>query len=186
MQRNQSDKARVLKAMRYLLPLLATLAVAACAGQPVYRQSAAPLPVASIDQARYLGRWYEQARLPNRFEQGCQTAAAEYGRRPDGLISVRNSCEGVTGRTQVANGRARAAGGPGEGKLKVSFFGPFWADYWVLERAEDYSWSIVGEPSGRYLWLLTRAETITPAQRAEFERRISALGYRPADLIWRS
>lgn len=185
MQRNQGDKARVSAVMRYLLPLLAALAVTACAGQPVYRQTATLLTVASIDRAQYLGRWYEQARLPNRFEEGCLAAAAEYGERPDGLISVRNTCVDVTGRTQVANGRARPAGEPGEGKLKVSFFGPFWADYWVLERAQDYSWSIVGEPSGRYLWLLTRAERITPEQRAEFERRISALGYRPTDLIWR-
>ena len=54
----------------------------------------------------------------------------------------------------------------------------------MLDRAEDYSWSLVGEPEGRYLWLLTRAETITPEQRAAFEARITELGYRPADMVW--
>jgi apolipoprotein D and lipocalin family protein len=98
---------------------------------------------------------------------------------------VRNSCRESDGSVRVANGRARAAGAPGEGKLEVSFFGPFWGDYWVLERAEDYSWSLVGEPSGRYFWVLTRAERISAEQRAEFVRRIAALGYDPSDLLWR-
>lgn len=170
--------------MRYVfLPVL--LLLGAC-GNPVYRQSDEPLPVASIEQSRYLGFWHEQARLPNRFEEGCQQATAEYGLRENGQISVTNTCIEIDGSRRVANGRARPAGEAGEGKLEVSFFGPFWADYWVLERADDYSWSIVGEPEGRYLWLLTRAETITPAEREAFEQRIRALGYRPDELVWRA
>ena len=159
--------------------------MAGCVGNPVYRQGGEPHTVVSIDQQRYLGLWHEQARLPNAFERGCVYVTAQYGARDDGLISVTNRCVSDDGESRDANGRARIAGAPGEGKLEVSFFGPFWGDYWVLERAEDYSWSIVGEPRGRYLWLLTRAETITPEQRADFERRITALGYRPSDLIWR-
>ncbi|MEZ6023443.1 MAG: lipocalin family protein [Hyphomonadaceae bacterium] len=161
-------------------------AAGACAPQPVYRQSAAPLPVAAVEIERYLGLWHEQARLPNRFERGCRAATAEYARRADGLISVRNSCRLADGRMRVANARAREVGEAGGGKLEVSFFGPFWADYWVLQRGEDYGWSIVGEPEGRYLWLLTRAETLTPEERAAFEARIAALGYRPEDLEWRA
>ena len=171
--------------MRFLIPLIA-LVLSGCAQNPVYRQSEEPLPVAYITQERYLGLWHEQARLPNSFENGCQRATAEYGLREDGLISVKNTCTEASGRQRVANGRARPAGEAGEGKLEVSFFGPFWADYWVLERAEDYSWSIVGEPEGRYLWVLTRDETITPERRAAFEQRITELGYRPAELVWAS
>ncbi len=140
--------------------------------------------MAYIDQQAYLGLWHEQARLPNSFERGCQRATAEYAAREDGLISVLNTCIEANGERRSAEGRARATGEAGEGKLEVSFFGPFWADYWVLQRADDYSWSIVGEPEGRYLWILTRAENISPEQRADFERRITALGYRPADLVW--
>jgi apolipoprotein D and lipocalin family protein len=169
--------------MRFLIPLIA-LVLAACSQNPVYRQSEEPLPIAYITQERYLGLWHEQARLPNSFENGCQRATAEYALRDDGLISVKNTCIQANGETRVANGRARPAGEAGEGKLEVSFFGPFWADYWVLERADDYSWSIVGEPEGRYLWLLTRTETITPDQRSDFESRIVRLGYRPAELVW--
>lgn len=169
--------------MRLLILAAATFA-AACSQNPVYRQSDEPLPVAHIDQARYLGLWHEQARLPNSFEEGCQRVTAEYAAREDGLISVVNACTDERGERRVARGRARAAGEAGEGKLEVSFFGPFWADYWVLDRGANYEWSIVGEPEGRYLWVLTREETITPERRAAFERRIAELGYRPAELVW--
>jgi apolipoprotein D and lipocalin family protein len=173
-----------IRAMRFLILIAAAIGLCACAQNPVYRQSEEPLPVAYIDQERYLGLWHEQARLPNSFEQGCERATAEYGVRDDGLISVRNTCIETSGKQRVANGRARPAGEAGEGKLEVSFFGPFWANYWVLERADDYSWSIVGEPEGRYLWLLTRNETLTAAEREAFEQRITRLGYRPAEMVW--
>jgi apolipoprotein D and lipocalin family protein len=165
---------------------LATLSLcAACVVNPVYRTSTAPLQVAAIDQSRYLGHWYEQARLPNSFESNCVRAEAEYALRPDRLISVVNTCQTADGRTRVARGRARAIGAATEGKLQVSFFGPFWADYWVLDRAEDYSWSIVGEGQGRYLWLLTRAERLAPEERRGLEARIAALGYPLQSLVWR-
>lgn len=170
--------------MMRLFIFAAALFVTACSQNPVYRQSNDPLPVAYIDQERYLGLWHEQARLPNSFEEGCQRATAEYGVRRDGLISVLNTCINARGERRTAEGRARPSGEAGEGKLEVSFFGPFWANYWVLDRAEDYSWSIVGEPEGRYLWLLTREETLTQEQRTEFERRITQLGYRPAEMVW--
>lgn len=170
--------------MRLFIIALAMFAAAGCSQNPVYRQGTDPLPVATIDQQRYLGLWHEQARLPNSFEQGCQRATAEYATRDDGLISVVNTCIDQRGEARVARGRARPAGEAGEGKLEVSFFGPIWAKYWVLERGENYEWSIVGEPEGRYLWLLTRERTITPEQRADFEARITRLGYRPDELVW--
>ena len=167
-----------------LLILAVAVFVAACTQNPVYRQSQEPLPVAHIDRSRYLGLWHEQARLPNSFEEGCQHATAEYAARDDGLISVVNTCVNERGERRVARGRARPTGEAGEGKLEVSFFGPFWADYWVVDRGENYEWSIVGEPEGRYLWVLTREREVTPAQRAAFARRIAELGYRPAELVW--
>lgn len=170
-------------AMRTLI-LIAALALGACSSQPVYRTVETPLPVASIEVEPYLGLWHEQARLPNSFERGCLRATAQYALRDDGLISVVNTCFEEGGASRDANGRARVVGENGEGKLKVSFFGPFWGDYWVVERADDYAWSIVSEPGGRYLWILTRAETLTAEERAVFEARVRALGYRPADLVW--
>lgn len=166
-----------------LFAVLSALSLVACASPPVNRLAETPLQTVSIDTERYLGRWHEAARLPNQFERDCVYVTADYGTREDGLISVVNSCRSSDGETRDANGRARIVG---EGKLEVSFFGPFWGDYWVLERAPDYSWSIVGEPRGRYLWVLTRAETITPEQRADFERRLTALGYDVSKLVWRA
>ncbi len=81
-------------------------------------------------------------------------------------------------------GAADKVGGGQDGKLEVSFFGPFWGDYWVLERADDYSWSIVGEPEGRYLWILTRARTITADERTLLEARVRSLGYDTSKLVW--
>ncbi len=170
--------------MRHIFLLSALVLLAACASQPVNRAAVSPLSVASIETQRYLGAWHEAARLPNRFERDCVAVTAEYGMRPDGLISVHNVCMRADGSTRDAMGRARRVGVGEEGKLKVSFFGPFWGNYWVLGRAEDYSWSIVGEPSGRYLWVLTRAERITPEERAMFEARLRALGYDVSKLIW--
>ena len=167
-----------------LLVLCAAIMASACVNQPVYRTSAAPLAAAQIEIEPYLGMWYEQARLPNRFERGCASATAEYGRRGDGLISVLNTCYRDDGGIRRARGRARAVGHGGEGTLKVSCFAPFWSAYWVVERADDYSWSIVSEPEGRYLWILTRAQSIHAQERAAFERRVRALGYEPNDLVW--
>jgi apolipoprotein D and lipocalin family protein len=100
--------------------------------------------------------------------------------RDDGLIDVTNSCHkgGLNGPLDVSHGRAKIVAGSGNAKLKVSFFGPFFVgNYWVLDYADDYSWSIVGEPGGRYLWILTR--DAKPAQRVKdtLIERARALGY---------
>lgn len=178
-------KAQVIRIshMRTLILALAAFA-SACASQPVNRTSSTPLPVASVQTEPYLGLWHEAARLPNWFERGCVAATAEYGLHDDGMLSVRNICTRADGSTEDAIGRARRVGEGDEGKLEVSFFGPFWGDYWVVERADDYSWSIVSEPRGRYLWVLTRAERITPAERALFDARLRALGYDTSKLVW--
>lgn len=169
--------------MRFVI-LIAAAFICACSPQPVYRRSEAPLPIARIEVDRYVGVWRELARLPNEFERGCVHVSAAYARRDDGRLSVRNTCIDRAGESREAIGRARFVGAPGEGKLKVSFFGPFWGDYWVLQRAENYAWAIVGEPRGRYLWVLARADAITPQLREEMERRVTDLGYRPSDMVW--
>jgi len=144
-----------------------------------------PQPAKPVDLDRYTGRWYEFAGYENRFEKGCESVTAEYAKRSDGLIAVTNRCHdgGVDGPLRVSEGRAKIVPDSANAKLKVSFFGPFYmGNYWVLDHADDYSWSIVGEPTGRYLWILTRAEHPDPILRAELVRRVAALGYDTAML----
>lgn len=112
--------------------------------------------------------------------RGCEGVTADYVKRPDGLIAVTNSCHegGPDGAVRVSEGRAKVVADSNNAKLKVSFFGPFYVgSYWVLDHAADYSWSIVGEPSGRYLWILTRTALPDATLRAELVSRVAALGY---------
>lgn len=158
--------------------LILALALAGCASGPSGNASV-PQPAKPVDLERYLGRWYELARYENRFERGCEGVTAQYSQRPDGMIGVLNTCrDGAPGgEAKVANGRAKVVEGSEGAKLKVSFFGPFFGDYWVLDRAEDYSWAIVGEPSGKYLWILSRDPTPGEAVIDRHIARAAALGY---------
>ncbi|MFN3834681.1 MAG: lipocalin family protein [Glycocaulis sp.] len=141
-------------------PLLAAgLLLTACQPQPSGRDSAEPLrTVDSVDLDRYLGRWFEIARYENRFERGCAGVTADYALRDDGGIAVTNTCyqDGLDGRIRTASGRARIADPASNAKLEVSFFGPFWGDYWIIDLDEDYRWAVVSEPAGRFLWILSR------------------------------
>lgn len=164
--------------MKPLLPvLLGALALTACVAGPVGNPHP-PQPAKSVDLERYAGRWYEIARYDMRFEKGCEGVTAEYSKRPDGLIRVLNTCHqgAVDGPVKTSEGKAKIADATTNAKLKVSFFGPFFGDYWVLDHADDYSWSIVGEGSGKYLWLLSR-KLPTEADRAALTARAKALGY---------
>ena len=159
---------------------LAATGVAGCdpMGGPVGNR-AVPQPARPVDLSHYLGVWYELARYDNRFERGCEAVTAEYRQVEGGEIQVINRChEGAPdGPLKTAKGRAKVVAGSGNAKLKVSFFGPFFGDYWVLDHAPDYSWSIVGEPSGRYLWLLGRTARPPVASLEALYARVRALGY---------
>jgi len=175
-----------MKPHRLLIPVLlagaAVITLAAWSpfpGGPVGNK-AAPEPAKPVEFSRYLGLWYEIGRYENGFERGCEAVTAEYRPGANGLIQVINSCHrgAVDGPVKVAAGRAKIVPNSGGAKLKVSFFGPFYVgDYWVLDHADDYGWSIVGEPSGRYLWLLSRTADPSMATRDLIEERVRALGY---------
>ncbi|MHA6287302.1 lipocalin family protein [Maricaulis sp. CAU 1757] len=158
-----------------LLPLLALIG---CAPQSRLADDApAMAPVPSVDLERYAGRWFEIFRADHGFESGCHGVMAEYERNADGIIAVTNTCfkGGLDGERDVAEGRARVVEGSNNAKLEVSFFGPFWGDYWVIDLADDYSWAIVSEPQGRYLWMLARepqpGQAVIDARLADLEAR---------------
>jgi apolipoprotein D and lipocalin family protein len=163
---------------------LAVAGLTACApltAGPVGNR-AVPQPARDVDLTRYAGLWYEFARYENRFERDCEGVTAAYRSLPTGMIEVINSCRqgAIDGPLKTARGRAKVVPGSGNAKLKVSFFGPFFGNYWVLDHADDYSWSIVGEPSGRYLWILTRQARLDAATRDLLQARVKALGYDPS------
>jgi apolipoprotein D and lipocalin family protein len=167
---------------KLLIPALAlaALSLSGCAAafskHPV-GNTAVPQPAKSVELSRYLGRWYELARYEQGFQKDCEGVTADYALRDDGKISVLNRCRKPDGTIKDAKGKAKVVDTATGAKLKVSFFGPFYGDYWVLDRAEDYSWAIVGEPSGRYLWILSRAASPGQAELDALIAQARALGY---------
>lgn len=164
-------------------PLLAGLLLAgllsACIAGPSGNRHV-PQPTKPVDLPRYLGLWYEFARYDMAFEKGCEGVTARYDLRPDGKVDVTNTCRKAApdGPVKVARGKATPVAGSQGAKFKVSFFGPaLFANYWVLDHADDYSWAIVGEGSGRYLWILTRQPQPAPALREALVQRVRQLGY---------
>ncbi len=167
---------------------IACLALSACSTLekgPV-GNSAVPQPAKAVELQRYLGKWYELARYEAGFQKGCEAVTAEYSLTAPDRIRVVNSCrqDSVDGKLRDAVGKAKIVDGSNNAKLRVSFFGPFYGDYWVLDRADDYSWAIVGEPSGRYLWLLHRQPSPGATATDALVKRIRELGYDTALLRW--
>lgn len=128
--------------------------IAGCAGG-----NYPPLDVVDkVEVDRYLGKWYEIARLPNSFEDGCYCITAEYSVIDDETLRVVNSCreDSVSGELDTANGKAFIVEGSNNAKLKVQFFWPFKGDYWIIGLDDDYQWALVGSPSREYFWILAR------------------------------
>jgi apolipoprotein D and lipocalin family protein len=136
-----------------------------------------PPVVASVDVQRYLGTWYQQALIPNRFQSMCvSNTRATYA--IDGRdLSVLNQCTGAGGKSEVATGVAKIVEGSNNAKLRVSFFRPFYGDYWVLALEPDYQWVLVGNPTREYGWVLSRSAQMSDVTLAQIMDRAAALGY---------
>jgi apolipoprotein D and lipocalin family protein len=175
---------RQFKILNLIAVLVITAILSACASQAVYRSSTLPLKAhSSVELNRYLGKWYEIYRVPNRFEDAdCRTVTAEYSLRPDGRIKVLNTCF-KNDKKNEAVGVANIVEGSNNAKLKVSFFRPFYGDYWILDLAADYSWVLVGEPSDKYFWILARDKTLNPTLESELLEKAEKLGYNRKDFI---
>lgn len=142
--------------------------------------AAPPLPVApQLDVARYLGTWYEIVRMPERFERDCAAVTATYALRKDGGLSVENRCRkgGVAGPEQVARGKAWIPDARTPAKLKVQFFWPFRADYWVIELDPEYRFALVGNPNREHLWVLSRTPRMDPLTLSRLLDRARELGF---------
>lgn len=135
--------------------------------------------VAHVDLNRYLGTWYEIASFPQWFQKGCTATTATYSLRPDGQIDVLNACRknSLDGKRDEAHGRAKVVDKISNAKLKVTFFWPFYGDYWVIDLGPDYEYAVVGHPSRDYLWILSRKPQMAPAVYEGILNRLKAQGY---------
>ena len=108
-----------------------------------------------VELKKYLGKWYEVAHLPARFQEGCSDTTATYTLSEDGSISVLNECR-RNGKVKRAKGKAKVVDKNSGAKLKVTFFWPFYGDYWIINLGDNYDYAVVGTPNRKYLWILSR------------------------------
>jgi apolipoprotein D and lipocalin family protein len=170
---------------RYKYALAAAGAVAGAAAVAHATRKTEPLAtVRQVDLDRYAGEWYEIARSPNRVQKKCESdTKATYLLRDDGTVGVLNSCRKSDGTITSNKGTAKVVDSSTNAKLKVTFFWPFAGDYWILDLAPDYSYAVVGEPSRKYLWILSRTPQMDETTYREITERIRFLGYDPSRLL---
>ncbi len=139
--------------------------------------------VKSVDINRYSGKWYEIAKIPNRFQSHCiRNTSAEYSLMPDNKIQVINRCEVKSGEIDQATGVARIVDSTTNAKLEVSFVNflglqLFWGDYWILYLDDDYQIVLVGTPERKYGWVLARTKTLNEKQWQAIGQSMQAQGY---------
>ena len=151
--------------MKILHPLVALLGAATVVSVLVACATSRQTPmntVTQVDLTRYAGKWYEIASYPVWFQRRCAGGTtAEYTPKPDGSIAVVNTCYDKNGKLIRVEGSATVVPNSGNAKLKVRFFGPFTGDYWIIALDQKaYSWALVGHPSRKYLWVLSRSKDL--------------------------
>lgn len=171
-------------ALRTRLPwflVLASALLGGCADVP-----SGIRPVQDFDLSRYLGTWYEIARLDHSFERGLSNVSATYTMRKDGGVDVLNrGFDERKGLWKQAKGKAYFVDEPTTGHLKVSFFGPFYGSYVIVALDRDnYSYALVCGPSRSYLWILARDKSLDPSVMETLIARAKELGFDTDALIW--
>jgi apolipoprotein D and lipocalin family protein len=166
---------------RLLILFFLSLLLSACTGKPEGVK-----PVGGFDLDRYLGKWYEIARLDHSFERGLEKITAEYSLRDDGGVKVINQgFSADDGKWQQAEGKAYFVEQPDEGYLKVSFFGPFYGSYIIFELdKENYQYAFISGPDTSYLWLLSRTPSVSDELIEKFVNKANALGFDTDKLIY--
>jgi len=129
-----------------------------------------------VELNKYLGKWYEIAHLPFRFENGCTDITATYSLSKDGNVSVLNECL-RDGKLKQANGKAKVVDKNSGAKLKVTFFWPFSADYWIIDLGNDYDYAVVGTPNRKYLWILSRTPQMDDNLFSQLVESVKSKGF---------
>ncbi len=135
--------------------------------------------VEEFDLEKYMGKWYEIYRLPNKFEEGLEDITAHYELTEDGTVIVTNEGRVIADRSRIkqAKGRAWVPDPKEPSKLKVSFFWPFSGDYWILKIDPEYNHALVGDPGGKFLWILSRDRKPNPEIVEQLMDYASTLGF---------
>ena len=161
------------------LILLSALILVGCSTKHPHLETAP-----KVDLDRYLGKWYEIARFEHFFEEGCKSVTAKYSLRDDGKIAVVNRCIMIEdGKEKKAKAVAYSTN-ESNTKLKVSFFRPFYGDYWILDLADDYSYALVGTPNREYLWILSRSKEMDQKTKERLIQKSQSLGFNTSDIVW--
>ena len=135
--------------------------------------------VSNVDVTRYSGKWYEIASYPQRFQKGCHCTTAEYTLSPNGYLIVENRCNrgSVDGKQSYIKGKAFIEQNSGNAKLKVQFFWPLRAKYWIIDLADDYSYAVVSHPNKKYLWILSRTPKMNDMVYEQILSKLKGKGF---------
>lgn len=171
-----------MRSLRFLLAVCGLVLLNACTAVPDK-----VTPVSPFELERYLGTWHEIARLDHSFERGLTKVTAEYSMREDGGVAVLNKgYEAAKERWKTAEGKAYFVGDSNTGRLKVSFFGPFYGGYNIAKLDEDYQIALVVGPNLKYAWLLARKPRLSQAECAPYLAEAERIGIAVDKLIWLS
>ncbi|WP_285009283.1 lipocalin family protein [Pedobacter faecalis] len=168
--------------------LYLTLALGACAA--LYSACKVSIPkgakaVKPFNAKAYLGKWYEIARLDFKYEKNLDNVTATYSEKDGGAIKVDNrGYDTVKNKWKESIGKAKPVGDPQEGRLKVSFFGPFYSGYNVIDIDSEYRYALVVGNNLNYLWILSRTPSIPESVKNNYLKQARDLGYRTEDLVW--
>jgi apolipoprotein D and lipocalin family protein len=166
---------------------LAVALLAGQAGQAAPAPGPAPEPTKPVDPQRYVGLWYEIARLPNKLQVDCRAPTSNWVKQDDGTFQVVQTCRqgSPTGPLRIWRAAGRIIDGTNNSKIRLGFFGGFiHQDYWIIDRADDYSWCMLSTPTSKWLWIMARRPAVSPSLEAALVARARTLGYDTARLVY--
>ncbi len=178
------------KSIKNAAPFALAAAAVVSAGVWVWQKTRVSLPdgaipVSNFDVDRYLGKWYEVARFDYRFEKGLKNVTAHYSKNEDGSIKVVNGGEDIfSGEWKESTGKVKFISDEHTGRLRVSFFGPFYAAYNIIALDDNYHYALIAGNDLDYLWLLSRKPSMPEDIKTDYLKKATALGYNTDKLIW--
>lgn len=140
--------------------------------------------VENVDINKYLGTWYEIARNPHSFEKDCKNVKATYSLKKNNKIKVTNTCVNINTNKQTEAIGSAYSTNKSNSKLKVTFFWPFYGNYWILMLDKDYSYAVIGEPLREYLWILSREKHMKKSRKNKILKYLNDNNYSTKNLIW--